>query len=149
MQQIKDKLFIVARNTKPTLNRCKQTGRRLNRRRKGKHYRQKHNNISRLVYNCIEKVEIATCILLPFMKITQNSWYILSATFLISSTVCGSLNWTHRVWKGCLKPTFLPLFYTNPASHFLFMLLCHIPCPILANSTSREQSNPTSHTIFY
>ena len=40
------------------------------------------------------------------------------------------------------------LFCEIPTSHFLFILLLHILCGILSNPASREQSNPTSRTVF-
>ena len=49
---------------------------------------------------------------------------------------------------GGPDPTFPLLFYENPASHFLFLLLSRIPYPILANPASREVSNPESRTVF-
>ena len=35
------------------------------------------------------------------------------------------------------------------ASHFLILLVYHIPCPILANPASQEQSIPESCTLFW
>ena len=48
-----------------------------------------------------------------------------------------------RVWKGMegpADPVSPLLFYKNLASHFLFILLSHIPCAIWGNFASRKQS---------
>ena len=53
-----------------------------------------------------------------------------------------------RVWNGGSDPTFRLLFGKNPTSHFLFISISRIPCPILANPAFQEQSNAESHSIF-
>ena len=48
--------------------------------------------------------------------------------------------------RGVPDPTSPLLFYENPTSHFLFILLSYIPCPILAKSCFTGEVK--SHTIF-
>ena len=44
----------------------------------------------------------------------------------------------------------LLLFYEKPHPIFFsYWSLTHIPCPILANPTSQQQSNPESHTVCF
>ena len=65
-----------------------------------------------------------------------------------SGGVPGFIKSVIRVWMGGPDSAFPLLFCKNPASHFLFISISRIPCPILANPNSQEQSNPESRSVF-